>query len=1161
MTKKVTLGPFEIKGADAKAIRRDAAKNNRRKEQPAKRQLAKQYPGSPGARNYLRKTAPKNTQARRERQLRAVGTGRRVVIRGGKTRQNTDPNFRYALNKGRDIKRYGSKAVAIRDALSHATKNQLESQGSHLAIAGLDLDNLAVGLQAAVAKAGAGANEFFKNNGKAIPAALLGGPLTAALAQAGALPKVGTDLLANAATDALSIPANAVPSAFLTGRAAYKVTRGDNSEAKALVKSFKDHDPIALAVQGKFGKALKEANERPVSLGLEIAGGISAAGRASGAAGRRAPVRVIRNAASTQRRPVRLQGHLVEDRRYSKDLTRKTFQVAADRRNAKKYGELGRSQSKAGRKVARLVDEEVSIIEGARRTNRDRLIHENLPRSSVKLSRKTQFKHELSDTERSLLGLVADRTVRSPATFRMDLYKHGQRLVAARKRLEAEPNPRRDKLEANQTQLDDIARVLKANVDPNKLFAAAAKYEKDYAPIEAGLVERGVLEATRANKSKLVPYAIAHMDARPSKKGPVDVDGNLIPVALIERHMAENGVAPPSYYAQAMKSNFKSAAYVNRFPNRGQTQYRTRTGEASAAGSSDASHAAMYEHAIRAQGLLDWVKGFDRLIGRFGARRHPSDKTSFRFQGMDQARRFMETEDFHQWADKNGYNELVPVRVVPFTAKGTAKQKAMDAIDGEARSLDIHTDDPTTIRAMLDDAVSDGPGPVVLMPKEVWDRLRKHYTPADDTRRAMQATNRLLKRVVLPLSVKWHAGNNVDNTIRLAINGAGPRDYGLYMKHRKELQAIDPKAALELDLRVDGGMHFGSMARMQVHRTAEDFKNPLARALHAARESPGAKQVGDLYAVIADASIALGARMERGYARTAAGRVLRQQHREITRSWAKGMSVQPQAIKDAAQGLRGTNAQIQLGRSMADMLGEWKTFGPTQRKILYDYLTFGAWAYNATKFVFWTLPAKHPVKTALIVAMETLTLEERRKLGLDSSATSPLPDFLQGSVPARGGLVPTQTLTSFGFASDPLKNTAGMFFSPGGSPYKTLLGVDWKGDRLRNADGSELTKEQQTMMAIYFTGEALIPLVSMTRRIREQGGKAYGTSTAFSPKVKPGSKKGGGNTLLKLVDPFRPVTNSAGGSAKPSTANETYDWSTWGKTQGETTYDWKNWKP
>jgi hypothetical protein len=98
--------------------------------------------------------------------------------------------------------------------------------------------------------------------------------------------------------DLISLPRDVVNSAYYAGSA---VATGHGGE---LVKAIKEHDPIALAVQGKFGKAGQAVYEHPLLAVLEVAGGraaFRAAGRARGVATERAAAILPGSALSKER--------------------------------------------------------------------------------------------------------------------------------------------------------------------------------------------------------------------------------------------------------------------------------------------------------------------------------------------------------------------------------------------------------------------------------------------------------------------------------------------------------------------------------------------------------------------------------------------------------------------------------------------------------------------------------------------------------------------------------------------------------------------------------------------------------------------------------------------------------------------------------------------
>lgn len=1146
-----------------------------------------------------------------------------------------------------------------------------------------------------------------------------GTPLTRTLASLGA----------NALADAVNLPVSTATSVYLTGSALNKAAKGDPSMVKAMGSSFLKNDPVALAAQGKFKQSVKVAREHPLNTALEVKGAFSAASKGAGAALRRGPQKA-RLYASRTRAPEEIYGGLVRERSYSSGIVGNRIEKRLDRRQARQIAAghpraTRRAQDRAESQANKLLDEEVAVNEGIRREHRDKLIAEHMP-SAVKKKIKG-LGDQLTQHERDIFGLAVDRTVRSAKHVKEDLTNYRDHLVEVRKQMEAEDNPNRVQIHANERMVERIDNALAKGVNGEKLFAVADEFVGQTARIEKSLIARGILEPRRAARSKEVPFAVRHLGAREIDPTPEwrtqrqalaadlrhaqqqvgarnrehatarvaagraharaeprvrravehrlmshepyrearaartaanaeltearrvfgnaaragsraseeelivarrrlidaqdakraadskysetrasvmervtekdkrepdsrpegtlrvlerehgkeaaarvaknrarerareakkalrehdrsrppnyelrDRHGNKLTAESIRQQREAMGVGEPGFYAQKIDTSLKSAAMQNKFPQRGALPTARRTGEATHKGTFDPGYEAAYTHLIRSTGLRDWSQTFDRIVNRFQAR--GAGGHALRFRSITDAKRYMESDEYQQLAAGQKLPEMVPIRTTPFGSTNAAADRVARLIDDASDTGEAHRAGEQMISKMFTDARDAGDhghGPVVLVPKHIWERAEDHYTPSSAPRRASQVVNNAFKNTVLPTSPKWIAGNVIDNTIRLLISGVGPRDFFVGRKLIKELEKLDPEAAELARVRMLGGMHFSTRGRMQVHRDPEDFSNAVARWIGTVGDTRGARIAFAPWRAYRDFVFHYNAKLENVFENAALGRVARTEVRNAAGKWESAVKIQPKAMQDLASGLRGTDAQIKFAREIRGIVGNWNTYGPLARKALFDVMPFGAWLVNALKFVYVTMPRRHPVMTGLLAANANLTREQRKQLGLEPGAQNAKPDFLQGGIPHKGGTIGTQGLTSFGFAGGIPGSLAAMPYAPFQSSFLATKGLDWKGSKITNADGSPLTNNQKTMYATYLMLEALTPMTSLVRQIREQGGKSAGTSTALFPKTKPGSKKGYGYALKKKLNPFQPTyggaSTSGGGKGTGST--------------------------
>ncbi len=1160
---------------------------------------------------------------------------------------------------------------------------------------------------------------------------------------------VNSKFAGNAAKDAITLPMTTATSTYLLAKAGLGAASGDSAPIKRMWSEFKDTDPVALLVQGRVKESGRAAYERPVTTALELSGGKAAVGRTAGAVARRGTP-AMRRVGRTARDPEHLYGDHYRQRRYSPDLITKGFQVLGDRRAAKSGARVRlRGTEDAYRKseVNKVVDEVVATGEAIRRQDRQQIIESKMP--TPVLGRIKGKARNLSRTDRGILVLAADRTLRSAKTAVADLKSYRDELAIETERLAKAKNPNEAKIRDNAKMIDRIDKALEKGVDANKLFEVADEYRKSYEATEASLVEEGLIEPSTAAMAKEIPYAVRHMGAREVDAGaewlaknqelskavadtateyerqvrrsskteskiaqelsgrdrqnlegllreimrdprvekaaksraeaidaanrakvaasevrarfgedsPVaqaavarasemvrakleadhvfrreagiawkkisprialesstarpagywrsvtrmndlmaksrklaedvdlakadhenarkthaehqankrsgmelrDRDGNRLDAVAIRRHRESHGVSDPAFVSQRPGQTMRNAAYVNKHPNRGKLPGEHRTGEATRQGTFDSSYEAAWQHAIRATGLRDWVQQFDRILKNFAIK---TNGRPLRFKSAADARKFLKTREGRALLESQQLPELVPVRVSPIGSKSTTVDKIIDTITDSSTDLSKQEAAGSVIQEFLREATDGDKGPVVLVPRHVWERLNQHYERAGVGRKTLQSINSQFKSVVLPTSTKWIAGNIIDNAVRLAVSGAGPRDYFLAKRFLNDLKKMDPKRAEEFRAMTMGGMHFSTRGRMGVLRTADDFNNFYAQQAHILGQTKPAKIAVAPWRVYRDTVFDLNSRLEHVFEQMALGRSIRSELRSATGSWNAGLKVQPKAVEDLANGLRNTSAQIQLAREVRRIVGNWTTYGPTARFMLFDALPFGAWMKNALQFVFVTMPANHPILTGLIAAGETMTREDRIKLGLEPFVKGAKPDFMQGAIPVRGGQIGMQNMTSFGFAGAFPESIGTMPWAPFRNALDAARGLDWKGDHLKNKDGSELDQTQRAALAFYLFGEALIPLIAVARRIREQGGKQQGASYVWKVSVKPGSRKGSKTTWNKFLNPFAVTKSGASPSPEPESGVQQprLDWRNFGNSGPKVTYDWSSWK-
>ena len=341
------------------------------------------------------------------------------------------------------------------------------------------------------------------------------------------LPVVG-----NLVGDFFDLPANIVPSAYLTGTAIAEAIGGDSTRLENMWRDFTEGpvDPqtgqrtgvgafLPELLTGQFGDAARAFAEHPLYSALEARGLQAAVGRTAGAVARHAPSERLRQIGSQERKPLRLPGGLgVYERRYSPDLIEKAVQMALDRRRRRKYGGQRATPREAERILNEKVDRIVAREEGVRRANRAREL-EGAERSLRQVTGRLRDRRIPRD-QRDAISLAVQGIVRNPEAFAADLLRYGQVLDRAHARMaqeRAQATTRYQRRQISQRmkknrQMKELTERL-LTADPEAIFRAARENVQALRAIERELVEYGVLDPRQAQQARLMPFARVHLDA------------------------------------------------------------------------------------------------------------------------------------------------------------------------------------------------------------------------------------------------------------------------------------------------------------------------------------------------------------------------------------------------------------------------------------------------------------------------------------------------------------------------------------------------------------------------------------------------------------------------------------------------------------------------
>jgi len=986
------------------------------------------------------------------------------------------------------------------------------------------------------------------------------------------------------ASDIAHLPLMVPQTAYEVSMAAKEAAGGDTKRAKALAKSFTE-GVAGHVIRGDWEGLEDYFREHPVYAILEVRGGKGFTGRGAGAVMRSGAVGgTAKRAASTKRGDLDLSGEgaRVADRQhYSPDVITKAFQVMSDRKRQGKP-RLG------DHRLRRRADFESDMAAAASRAIRG---------DEGKQAKAAKPKGPLAE----VVGLVVQGVVR-PKSLEADLRKELARLDE--KHATAEFSTGSQKRQ-NRTTADAIRKVLDSPAAMARIGEVAQSGRANVRAInasEARAVELGAITPERAERAKLFPAAQAHLGAKHG--GMTRQQGRQVVAKArteLERargardHVMERlrseGVKKPTQhpdYAKAVQRVMKakaglsdaralrrSGAVMLRDPNndplpnavvrqvlggedvaylphhtkdRGARAYyqtafagrknldssKKRTGAAFEKGAVDVGYQAVTEHRVRLRGVVNRIAEHDRIIHSI-AIKGPGG----RMMTWDQAEKIASNAK-----DKSA--TLVPYRAVPgsydrarmseiATRQGASEMPALEKM--------IEHEFAERLKAP---AAGDRTAPnVVLVPEQIVNQLQEQHAVSSTRGKVSNVAVDVFRRVVLPFSTKWLMGNIVEAGVRLGAVGAGPNAYRIGRNLLKEMEKVDAEQALRVKAALTGGLLFGNrgltVKRVSEHFEGTSFAKPAA-AVSVAGQLPVVKQLGQLMKGYSDSVFAFNRTIETAAQTAALGKHAKREMQEMTGSWAKATKAQEAALRDVANGLMDSKNIHDAARYIDQTLGQYSRFSPQMRRFIQQAAPFLPWYMNAARWVFWTLPAKHPIKTG-IMGLAAQNLQE----DFDASHKGLPPGDLRGeAVTDDGTVIPVARYMPFGAfgtvlggGNEQLTAIVDPLFPQFKSAALAAFGMNFSGKKAKIApedrEGHDVPGAVRMSMAFNSLLEAFVPVVGIAKRVREGGSTGWDNSTIWDPETKPGTKVKGG-AANRILNPFRPSPIKARGAAQAAPA-------------------------
>jgi hypothetical protein len=210
------------------------------------------------------------------------------------------------------------------------------------------------------------------------------------------------------------------------------------------------------------------------------------------------------------------------------------------------------------------------------------------------------------------------------------------------------------------------------------------------------------------------------------------------------------------------------------------------------------------------------------------------------------------------------------------------------------------------------------------------------------------------------------------------------------------------------------------------------------------------------------------------------------------------------------------------------MLGKYQRFSPTMRRVTQNMAPFLPWYLNAARFVYHTLPARHPVKTAVLASVERTFQKDWAEQYRDT----PPGDLMQAIRLKDGGYLPVGRFTPFGAFGEVSTKGIAQLLDPilpqlSSAIRISAAGQNFAGRPLQLASGDAPDAGMKSALAVYSLLESFVPLVQIGRRLQERGETPFDDSTIWAPKTKQGTAYHGGASARaaanRVFNPLRPT--------------------------------------
>jgi hypothetical protein len=475
-----------------------------------------------------------------------------------------------------------------------------------------------------------------------------------------------------------------------------------------------------------------------------------------------------------------------------------------------------------------------------------------------------------------------------------------------------------------------------------------------------------------------------------------------------------------------------------------------------------------------------------------------------------EAKQYMEAQPRDDYGNLvPGEIELTPIRAAPANAIDWVQEQGLQD------PMQLQSINDLELRAVRR-AVAEGANDtnqarnIVLAPKILVDQLLKQYEPRGRLERGVGPWMQKFRNTVLPYSTHWMWQIGTEAALRAALAGIFNPNLIADGKRLQE-RLMESEAGKWANAEMTGSTFYGQRGTMGIYSPPSGLQRigPV-RGIVAAHKWYSEKIGEMMYGFEHTARMAGLGKIARDHAR---------EIREFGHGWQGAIKIEGEVLEQIAQGLEANPALVaRFGRKIDQLFGQYGKYSPMTRSIIQSIAPFLPWYLTATKYVFWQLPAHHPIASSLLASLRQ-TVQQDIKDG-KQQPLNPYAAQAFGTLSPFGIFVPeADDVKSFAkeaaqkAMSLPLPNVSGAALA--------AFGLNPFGEALKGPGG---TVRAFSLPALAQAGnafaEAHVPLLRQGRNVLEGGRPSYGTSNILSPQPKPGGPEPTVQQILdRVLDP------------------------------------------